>query len=87
MPIELLLLLLAWAVTFSLIVILPWAVIRLTVGLLEADVSKRGSEHGHAQPRQLPDTEAVNALSREPDTVEPVDPLPATPPSDEDATR
>lgn len=87
MPVELLLLVLAWAATLSLIIVLPWTVIRLIVRVLEADVSKRGTKHGHAQPRQPPDTEAGTALSREPDTVDPVDPLPATPTPDEDADR
>lgn len=66
MPVELLLLLLAWAATISLIVVLPWAVIRVAVRVLEADVSKPGADHEHAQPRQPPDVAAVTVSSREP---------------------
>lgn len=67
MPVKLLLLLLAWAVTVSLLVVLPWAVIQLVVKVLEADVSKPGADHEHAQPRQPLDTAVVTALSRETD--------------------
>lgn len=82
MPVELLLLLLAWAATVSLIVVLPWAAIRLTVRVLEADVSKLGADHEHVQPRQHPDEAADTALPHEPDDAgEPDDvvPPPATP--------
>ena len=65
MPVELLLLLLAWAATVSLLIVLPWAIIRFVVGVLEADVSKPGADHEHAQPRQPPDTAIVTALSHE----------------------
>lgn len=65
MPVELLLLLLTWAATISLFVVLPWAVIRVAVRVLEADVSKPGADREHAQPRQPPDAAAVTAPSRE----------------------
>lgn len=79
MPVELLLLVLAWAAIVSLLVVLPWAVIRLAVGVLEADVSMPGADHEHAQPIQTQDAAAIAALSREPDeAVEPADVVPAT---------
>lgn len=67
MPVELLLLVLAWAAIVSLIVALPWAVIRLAVGVIEADGSKRGAEHEHAQPHQPPDEPMDTELPHEPD--------------------
>jgi hypothetical protein len=38
MPFEMLLLLLVWAATVGLIVVVPWVVVRLTVRVLEMDV-------------------------------------------------
>lgn len=60
MPVELLLLLLAWAATVALIVVVPWAVVRFTVRALETDVSKPGAGHERAQPHYPPDA-AVGA--------------------------
>lgn len=83
MPLELLVLLLAWAAIVSLLVVLPWLVIRLTVRVLETDVSKSGAEH--AQQRQPTDAETGTALSREPDDI--VEPAPVPTTSDEDTDR
>lgn len=89
MPVELLLLLLAWAASISLLVALPWAAIRLTVKVLETDVSEPGADHERAQPRQPSDASTGTALSRESDEpVEPDDAVspPATPDADADGT-
>ncbi|WP_458208007.1 hypothetical protein [Haladaptatus sp. NG-SE-30] len=86
MPVELLLLLLAWVATVSLLVVLPWAVIRLSVVVLEADVSTPGDDHEHGQPHQPPDAPA--GLPRKVD--EPVEPDDAVSPlttPDADADR
>jgi hypothetical protein len=65
MPIELLFLMLAWAAIVCLLVVIPWAIIRLTVGVLEADVSMPGADRGRAQNQQSTDSTAVTELSRE----------------------
>lgn len=79
MPVELLLLLLAWAATVSLLIVVPWAVIRLTVGVLEADVGTSGADHEHVQPYQSPDEVPVIGPSHESDDADdPNDAVPAT---------
>ncbi|WP_158056606.1 hypothetical protein [Halorussus halophilus] len=62
MPVELLLLLLAWAAIVSLLVVVPWVVIRLTVAVLEADVSTLGADNEQEQPHQ--DEAPVAVLSQ-----------------------
>lgn len=82
MPFEHLLLLLAGVATVSLIVVLPWTVIRLTVGALEADASMTRNRHEHEQTHQPPDVAAVTEPSRQ--HGEAVDTVPPTATSDED---
>lgn len=86
MPVELLLFVLAWAATFSLIVVVPWAVVRLAVSVLEADVSTRRADHERAQPHQSTNAPADDALSRESDgPVDPGDAVSPAPTPDADA--
>lgn len=74
MPDELLVLLLAWAATVSLLVVVPWAVVRLTVGVLEADVSRRGVER--ARPHQQSDTAVVTSSRESEERVDSEDVVP-----------
>lgn len=85
MPVELLLLLLTWAVTVSLLVVLPWAVIRLAVGVIETRESKLGADYEHVQSHQPPDEATVTVLLHKPDDAgEPGDVvLPPAPPDAE----
>jgi len=69
MPTELLILLLAWAAIFSLIIIVPWAVIRLTVGVLETDSRTSGADHEQAQPHYSSEETTVTELSHESDNA------------------
>jgi hypothetical protein len=84
MPVEILLILLAWAAIISLLVVVPWAVVRLVVKVLEADVNKPWADRYYARPNQSPDADGVNELPHELD--EPVDPGdPVHPPTSSDA--
>lgn len=79
MPIELLLLVLAWVATFSLIVVVPWVVVRLAVRVLEADVSKLRADRERAQPHTSLDTVVALALSDEQDDIDELDDAVASP--------
>ena len=84
MPGELLLLLRAWVATISLLVVLPWAAVRMVVGLIESDLSRPRAYR--ERTRQSVDAESVTTLSHE--TAEGESPDDAVRPSiplDEDA--
>lgn len=86
MPVELLLLLLAWAATTGLVVVLPWLLIRVAVGVIEADVSKPGADHERAQSHQYSDEPADAPLAGTSDErVEPIEAVAPATTSNEDA--
>lgn len=85
MSIELLLLPLVWIGVFGLLVVVPWAVVRLAVRVVEANVHRPGTGSERAQPREPDDSVTVGAPSSGPadaDGPDDVVPPPAPPGAD-----
>jgi hypothetical protein len=71
--IEVLLLLLAWVAIFGLLIVVPWIVVRMVVGLLEVDVESRVKKYRsptHDRPEGFTTTKSADGDPR-PDEPEP----------------